>query len=57
MRETLAALKTEIAAEEQRTHVTDRSDPHYSVLSRSMRDRADNLNQTIAKFAAVSSGS
>jgi len=48
LRETQRALCECIEAEEERTKVCDLGDPHYSLLARSMRHRADNLATTIA---------
>jgi hypothetical protein len=41
-------LDCEIAAEEQRAHVFDRSDDAYPVLARMLAARRDNLMDTIA---------
>jgi hypothetical protein len=51
-RRTEAALIASIEAEEHITHHSDPSDPRYSMLARSMRNRLDNLRATIAKLAA-----
>jgi septation ring formation regulator EzrA len=41
-------LATDIASEEERSRVSDRSDPAYSILVRSLVARRDNLRATIA---------
>jgi hypothetical protein len=40
-------LSCDIAAEEQRTRIIDRSDAAYSILARMMGTRRDNLKNTI----------
>lgn len=41
-------INAEIAAEEERTHVLDRSQADYPVLARGLATRRDNLLKTIA---------
>jgi hypothetical protein len=56
LRRTEAALMENIGAEEHHTRRHDPSDPHYSMLARSMRSRLDNLRATIAKLEAERQG-
>ena len=41
-------LEVDIAAEEERSQLSDRSDPAYPVLARMLAARRDNLKATIA---------
>ena len=41
-------LASDIATEEERSRVFDRSDPAYSILARTLAARRDNLKITIA---------
>jgi hypothetical protein len=41
-------LASDIATEEERSRVFDRSDPAYSILARTLAARRDNLKVTIA---------
>jgi hypothetical protein len=41
-------LNCDIASEEQRTRISDRSDAAYSILARMLAIRRDNLRDTIA---------
>jgi hypothetical protein len=41
-------IETDIAAEEARAGVSDRSDVKYPILARTLTDRRDNLRMTIA---------
>jgi len=41
-------IETDIAAEETRAGVSDRSDVKYPILARTLIDRRDNLKMTIA---------
>jgi hypothetical protein len=41
-------LASDIATEEERSRVFDRSDPAYSILARTLAERRDNLKITIA---------
>ncbi|MBA2398773.1 MAG: hypothetical protein H0V72_08735 [Bradyrhizobium sp.] len=41
-------IETDIAAEETRAGVSDRSDVRYPILARTLTDRRDNLRMTIA---------
>ena len=41
-------LNCDIATEEERTRVFDRSDAKYSILARTLATRGDNLTHTIA---------
>ena len=45
---TVQLIESEIAAEEQRTLVSDRSDVKYPILARTLIERRDNLKITIA---------
>jgi hypothetical protein len=45
---TVELIESEIAAEEERTGVSDRSDAKYSILARTLTERRDNLKMTIA---------
>ena len=45
---TVQLIETEIAAEEARAGVSDRSDVKYSILARTLIERRDNLKATIA---------
>ena len=45
---TVQLIESEIAAEEERTRVCDRSDVKYPILARSLIERRDNLRMTIA---------
>jgi len=44
---TARQLDIDLAAEEQRSLVFDRSDPTYSILAKSLATRRDNLKHTI----------
>jgi hypothetical protein len=48
---TVRLLNGDIAAEEERTQVFDTRDPLYSMLGRSLVERCDNVNITIANLA------
>jgi hypothetical protein len=41
-------LASDIATEEERSRVSDRSDPAYPMLARTLGERRDNLKFTIA---------
>jgi hypothetical protein len=41
-------LNCDIASEEERTRISDRSDAAYSLLARMLAARRDNLRETIA---------
>jgi hypothetical protein len=41
-------LNSDIAAEEERAQIFDRSQPEYSILARMLAERRDNLMNTIA---------
>jgi hypothetical protein len=41
-------LACDIATEDERSRVSDRSDPAYSILARTLSSRRDNLRVTIA---------
>ena len=45
---TVQLIESEIAAEETRAGVSDRSDVRYSILARTLVERRDNLRMTIA---------
>jgi hypothetical protein len=45
---TVRLLHSDIAAEEERTRVFDASDPLYSMLGRTLVERRDNVNITVA---------
>ncbi len=45
---TVQLIESEIAAEEERTRVSDRSDVKYPILARTLIERRDNLKMTIA---------
>ena len=45
---TVQLIESEIAAEEERTRVSDRSDVKYPILARTLIERRDNLKVTIA---------
>ena len=45
---TVQLIESEIAAEEQRVRVSDRSDVKYPILARTLIERRDNLKMTIA---------
>ena len=45
---TVLQIESDIAAEEQRARVSDRSDVMYPVLARTLIERRDNLRVTIA---------
>ncbi|MVT63559.1 hypothetical protein GPL21_00325 [Bradyrhizobium pachyrhizi] len=45
---TLQLIEAEIAAEEERARIFDRSNVRYPVLAKSLNDRRDNLRVTIA---------
>jgi len=46
-------LASDIATEEERSRVFDRSDPAYSILARTLAARRDNLKVTIAALEDV----
>jgi hypothetical protein len=41
-------LNCDIASEEERTRISDRSDAAYSILARMLAARRDNLRETVA---------
>ena len=45
---TVQLIESEIAAEEERARVSDRSDVKYPILARTLIERRDNLKMTIA---------
>ncbi|MGF6309088.1 hypothetical protein ABIB82_002859 [Bradyrhizobium sp. i1.8.4] len=45
---TLELIESDIAAEEKRVSISDRSDPKYPMLARSLIERRDNIKMTIA---------
>ena len=45
---TVQLIETDIAAEEVRAGISDRSDVRYPILARTLIDRRDNLKATIA---------
>lgn len=45
---TVQLIESDIAAEEERAGVSDRSDVKYPVLARTLIERRDNLKMTIA---------
>lgn len=45
---TVQLIESDIAAEEERAKVSDRSDVKYPMLARTLIERRDNLNMTIA---------
>jgi hypothetical protein len=45
---TVQLIESEIAAEEERVGVSDRSDVKYPILARTLIERRDNLKMTIA---------
>ena len=45
---TVQQIESDIAAEEERARVSDRSDVMYPVLARTLIERRDNLKMTIA---------
>jgi hypothetical protein len=45
---TVQFLDCDVATEEERTRISDRSDPAYSILARVLASRRDNLRETIA---------
>jgi hypothetical protein len=52
LRATELALRASIQAEEEKTCFQDQSNPRYSMLAHSMRERADNIRMTIATLEA-----
>ena len=48
LRRTVAVLDCDVATEEERARVFDKSDPHYPMLARTLAARRDNLNRTVA---------
>ena len=53
LRETESAVRESIRAEEHRTSLSDPSDPCYSMLAHAMRQRAGNLQMTIATLVTA----
>lgn len=49
---TVQQIESDIAAEEERARVSDRSDVKYPVLARTLIGRRDNLRVTIAALEA-----
>ena len=49
---TVQLIESDIAAEEERARVSDRSDVKYPVLARTLIKRRDNLKVTIAALEA-----
>ena len=49
---TVELIESDIAAEEERARVSDRSDVKYPVLARTLIKRRDNLKVTIAALEA-----
>lgn len=45
---TVELIESDIAAEEERVNISDRSDARYSMLARSLIERRDNIKTTIA---------
>jgi hypothetical protein len=45
---TVQFLDCDVASEEERARVSDRSDPAYPILARALAARRDNLRDTIA---------
>jgi hypothetical protein len=45
---TVQILGCDVATEEERVRVSDRSDPAYPILARALAARRDNLRETIA---------
>ncbi|WP_051346244.1 hypothetical protein [Bradyrhizobium sp. th.b2] len=45
---TLEMIESDIAAEEERVSISDRSDPKYPILARSLIERRNNIKMTIA---------
>jgi hypothetical protein len=45
---TVQILDCDVATEEERVRVSDRSDPAYPILARALAARRDNLRETIA---------
>jgi hypothetical protein len=45
---TVQLIESDIAAEEERAGVSDRSDAKYPILARTLIERRDNLKMTIA---------
>ncbi|WP_210189219.1 hypothetical protein [Bradyrhizobium erythrophlei] len=45
---TLELIESDIAAEEERASISDRSDPKYPMLARSLIERRNNIKMTIA---------
>jgi hypothetical protein len=45
---TVDLIESDIAAEEERANILDRSDAKYSMLARSLIERRDNIKATIA---------
>ena len=53
LRQTERALRASIEVEEEKTCFNNRNDPCYSMLARSMRERADNIRVTIGMLEAA----
>jgi hypothetical protein len=49
---TVRLIESDIAAEEKRAGVSDRSDVKYPMLARTLTERRDNLKRTIAGLEA-----
>lgn len=45
---TVQLIESDIAAEEERAQISDRSDARYPMLARSLIERRDNIKMTIA---------
>lgn len=48
LRRTVEILDCDVATEEERVRVFDKSDPHYPILARTLAARRDNLKLTVA---------
>ncbi|WP_431016693.1 hypothetical protein [Bradyrhizobium pachyrhizi] len=51
---TLQLIEAEIAAEEERARIFDRSNVRYPILAKSLNDRRDNLRVTMPHLNSVS---
>ncbi|MBN8987147.1 MAG: hypothetical protein J0H42_02785 [Rhizobiales bacterium] len=49
---TVQLIESDIAAEEARAGISDRSDVKYPILARTLTERRDNLKRTIAGLEA-----
>lgn len=50
--QTVQLIEADIIAEEERTKISDRSDPKYPLLAKSLIERRDNIRMTIASLEA-----